>query len=72
MSKVRRFAVPLRAELRSPTPTFMLGYYNIFPPKSMNVSVQDGKDKKKILVAEKDFEPGDVIYKVSIARIISL
>ncbi|KAK7695746.1 hypothetical protein QCA50_000383 [Cerrena zonata] len=39
------------------------GYYHVFPPKRMNVSVQDGQQKKKILVAEKDFEPGDVIYK---------
>ncbi|KAI0346773.1 MAS20-domain-containing protein [Trametopsis cervina] len=36
-------------------------YYNYFPAKSFNVSVQD-KGSKKILVAEKDFETGDVIY----------
>lgn len=40
----------------------------MFPPKSMNVSVQpapgDASKVRKILVAEKDFEPGDVIYKV--------
>ncbi|TFY54957.1 hypothetical protein EVJ58_g8550 [Rhodofomes roseus] len=43
------------------------GYYDVFPPKSMNVSVQpapgDASKVRKILVAEKDFEPGDVIYK---------
>ncbi|KAI0082448.1 MAS20-domain-containing protein, partial [Panus rudis PR-1116 ss-1] len=44
------------------------GYYNVFPPKSMNVSVQDSEvpgnaTKKKVLVAEKDFAAGDVIYK---------
>lgn len=41
----------------------LLGYYNYFPAKSFNVSVQD-KGSKKILVAEKDFEAGDVIYTV--------
>lgn len=35
----------------------------------MNVSAQDGKQKKKVLVAEKDFEPGDVIYKVTYDRV---
>ncbi|KAH9938334.1 MAS20-domain-containing protein [Fomitopsis serialis] len=43
------------------------GYYDVFPPKNMNVSVQpapgDASKVRKILVAEKDFEPGDVIYK---------
>ncbi|PCH41486.1 MAS20-domain-containing protein [Wolfiporia cocos MD-104 SS10] len=41
------------------------GYFDTFPPKSMNVSVQSSpKDQlRKILVAEKDFEEGDVIYK---------
>ncbi|GJE84992.1 MAS20-domain-containing protein [Phanerochaete sordida] len=38
------------------------GYYDHFPPKSWNVRVQD-KDGKKVLVADKDFEKGDVIYK---------
>ncbi|KAI0637988.1 MAS20-domain-containing protein [Trametes polyzona] len=43
------------------------GYYDHFPPKRMNVSVQTGPAQgnqaaKKILVAEKDFEEGDVIY----------
>ncbi|KAI0089146.1 hypothetical protein BDY19DRAFT_944404 [Irpex rosettiformis] len=37
------------------------GYYNFFPAKSFNVSVQD-QGNKKILVAEKDFDAGDVIY----------
>ncbi|KAI0663278.1 MAS20-domain-containing protein [Cubamyces menziesii] len=44
-----------------------IGYYDHFPPKRMNVSVQLGPPQanqaaKKILVAEKDFMPGDVIY----------
>ncbi|KZT72532.1 MAS20-domain-containing protein [Daedalea quercina L-15889] len=43
------------------------GYFEAFPPKSMNVSVQsapgDASKVRKILVAEKDFEAGDVIYK---------
>ena len=43
----------------------MLGYYNFFPPKSMNVSVEEkGENKRKVLIATKDFEKGDVIYKV--------
>ncbi|KAI0751552.1 MAS20-domain-containing protein [Daedaleopsis nitida] len=45
------------------------GYYDHFPPKKMHVSVQhkgtgeDSQVTKKILVAEKDFAVGDVIYK---------
>lgn len=42
----------------------MAGYYESFPPKSMNVSIKDNDVKKKIMVAEKDFEAGDVIYTV--------
>ncbi|KAJ2991861.1 hypothetical protein NUW54_g8080 [Trametes sanguinea] len=46
------------------------GYYDHFPPRRMNVTVQTGPPQanqaaKKILVAEKDFEPGDVIYTVT-------
>ncbi len=46
-----------------------LGYYDHFPPKRMNVSVQHtggqgNQATKKILVAEKDFAAGDVIYTV--------
>ncbi|KAI0353457.1 MAS20-domain-containing protein [Trametes cingulata] len=49
----------------SPTRT---GYYDHFPPKRMNVSVKAGPAQgnqaaKKILVAEKDFDAGEVIYK---------
>ncbi|THH31317.1 hypothetical protein EUX98_g2883 [Antrodiella citrinella] len=45
-----------------------LGYYDVFPAKHFNVSVQDGSAdtrgvKRKILVVAKDFEAGDVIYK---------
>ena len=48
----------------------MIGYYDHFPAKTMNVSVQSGPEQnnqppKKILVAEKDFAEGDVIYKAS-------
>ncbi|KAH7916790.1 hypothetical protein BJ138DRAFT_1131771 [Hygrophoropsis aurantiaca] len=47
------------------------GYYDVFPAKSMNVAVQTvdvtdatGKvTRKKVLVAAKDLEPGDLIYK---------
>lgn len=42
----------------------MSGYYNFFPRKSMNVSVKDKGEGKKILVAENDFEEGDEIYTV--------
>ncbi|KAI0824727.1 MAS20-domain-containing protein [Trametes gibbosa] len=43
------------------------GYYDHFPPKRMNVSVQAGPTQgnqaaKKILVAEKDFAEGEIIY----------
>lgn len=49
----------------------MLGYFDSYPPKSMNVSVEsrdvpDGTGnvmRKKVLVVNKDFEVGDVIYK---------
>lgn len=48
------------------------GYYDAFPPRSMNVQVEtvdvpDGKGatmRKKILTVAKDFEAGDLIYKV--------
>lgn len=48
----------------------MSGYYKFFPPKAMNVSVQEkGETKKKILVAEQDFEKGDQIYTVRIVHV---
>ncbi len=55
------------AELRGRRP--MIGYYDYFPPKRMNVSVQSGAGEgsqtmKKILVAERDFAEGEVIYTV--------
>ncbi|KAI0700788.1 hypothetical protein BC835DRAFT_1404784 [Cytidiella melzeri] len=37
------------------------GYYKFFPAKHFNVSVQD-QGHKKVLIAEKDFMAGDVIY----------
>ncbi|GBE80037.1 MAS20-domain-containing protein [Sparassis crispa] len=41
------------------------GYYNVFPRKSMNVSVRPAPSDslRKILVVEKDFKAGEVIYK---------
>lgn len=56
----------------------MSGYYEAYPPKSMNVSVEsqdvpDGTGKvmrKKVLVVNKDFEAGDVIYKASYWRYV--
>ncbi|RPD66738.1 MAS20-domain-containing protein [Lentinus tigrinus ALCF2SS1-7] len=46
------------------------GYYDYFPPKRMNVSVQHvggqgNQATKKILIAQKDFAAGDVIYMES-------
>ncbi|TBU49006.1 MAS20-domain-containing protein [Dichomitus squalens] len=43
------------------------GYYDHFPPKGMNVSIHAGEAQgnqaaKKILIASKDFEAGDIIY----------
>ncbi|PIL36948.1 transcription factor [Ganoderma sinense ZZ0214-1] len=46
------------------------GYYDHFPPKRMNVSIhasepEGDKPAKKILIAAKDFEAGDIIYTES-------
>ncbi|KAI9001373.1 MAS20-domain-containing protein [Trametes punicea] len=54
-----------RDEETSPTRT---SYYEHFPPRRMNVTIHAGPPQgnqaaKKILVAERDFEPGEVIYK---------
>jgi hypothetical protein len=54
---------------------FFAGYFDHFPPKDMNVKTStkeivnaEGSSERKIirrfLVAEKDFKPGEVIYKV--------
>ena len=48
----------------------VIGYYDHFLAMSMNVLVQSGPEQsnqppKKILVTEKDFAEGDVIYKAS-------
>ena len=49
----------------------MIGYYYYHvPAKTVNVLVQSGAEQsnqppKKILVAEKEFAEGDVIYKAS-------
>ncbi|EAU84415.2 hypothetical protein CC1G_01411 [Coprinopsis cinerea okayama7 len=45
------------------------GYYDVFPPKSMNVSVVDQqtstamKGPRKVLVVNRDFAAGETIYK---------
>jgi mitochondrial import receptor subunit TOM20 len=52
----------------------MSGYYELFPPKDMNVSTQisvttdaqGNKTSRRILVAEKDFAAGEVIYRVNV------
>jgi len=49
-----------------------VGYYEIFPPKRMNVSTKTvevadpsgNKVLKRILVADKDFDAREVIYTV--------
>lgn len=49
-----------------------LGYYDQFPPKSMNVSVKqfgskeerNGQTLTHVLVANKSFKAGEIIYKV--------
>ena len=49
-----------------------IGYYEVFPPKSMNVSVENklisetggNQIRKKVLVVNKDFAQGETIYKV--------
>jgi hypothetical protein len=50
-----------------------VGYYEIFPPKRMSVSTKmievtdpsGNKVLKRILVADKDFTAGEVIYIVT-------
>jgi hypothetical protein len=50
-----------------------VGYFESFPPKRMNVSTKtvevtdssDTKVLKRILVADKDFTAGEVIYDVT-------
>jgi hypothetical protein len=50
-----------------------VGYFETFPPKRMNVSTKavevtdssGGKALKRVLVADKDFTAGDVIYDVT-------
>jgi len=56
-----------------------LGYYDCFPTKAMNVAVKTvdvpvndkpgAFTRKKVLVCTKDFEPGDLIYKVRVSPI---
>ena len=54
------------------TEKWTVAYFEMFPPKSMNVSTKtiDVPDasgalvRKRIMVAAKDFTAGDIIYKV--------
>ncbi|KAF8897884.1 hypothetical protein BD779DRAFT_1782192 [Infundibulicybe gibba] len=39
------------------------GYYNHFPPKSTNVSVETREGGRKALIVQKDFAAGELIYK---------
>lgn len=56
----------------------MLGYYDWYPPKSMNVSVESrdvpdgtgGVIRKNVLVVNKDFEVGDTIYKARYSSVL--
>jgi hypothetical protein len=49
-----------------------IGYYDVFPPKVMNVAVDNkivtesggNEIKKKVLIATKDFAKGETIYTV--------
>ena len=46
----------------------VLGYYDAFPPKRMNVSIVDretssGQGARKVLTVNKDFAAGELIYK---------
>ena len=51
----------------------LVGYYDTFPPKRMNVSTKaveltgpsGDKILKRILVADKDFTAGEMIYDVT-------
>jgi hypothetical protein len=57
----------------------LVGYYEIFPPKRMNVSTKmievadpsGNKVLKRILVVDKDFTAGEVIYTVTWLSIAS-
>jgi hypothetical protein len=49
---------------------YSAAYYDFFPPKRMNVSVEvrettQGQGARQVLVANKDFAAGEVIYKVA-------
>ncbi len=48
---------------------YSVAYYDYFPPKQMNVSVDvrettQGQGSRQVLVVDKDFSAGDVIYQV--------
>jgi hypothetical protein len=67
---------PSEAEIRN---FDLVGYYEVFPPKRMNVSTKTvdvadstgGKVLKRILVADKDFTTGEVIYIVMWPSVLS-
>lgn len=55
---------------------YSVAYYDYFPPKRMNVSVDvrettQGQGSRQVLVVDKDSAAGDVIYKVSFYRLYS-
>lgn len=40
------------------------GYYDHFPPKSMNVQIKPSENGRKVLLVTKDIAAGETIYKV--------
>ena len=53
----------------------ILGYYNYFPPKWTNVSVEsrsgpESQSTRSVLVLNKDVKAGDMIYKVALTSFI--
>ena len=44
-----------------------LGYYDVFPPKSVDVTIETREDRK-VIVASKDFAADELIYKVSCTK----
>lgn len=47
--------------------TLRIGYYDVFPPKSVDVTIETRADRK-VIVASKDFAAGELIYKVSCTK----
>lgn len=40
------------------------GYYDHFPPKSLNVEIKSSENGRKVLMVTKDIAAGETIYKV--------